>query len=274
MLDLHIHIRFVEFSVKNNKLKLKEEKWLHLFDANNDVTEILQDSSLICIKYLYFYLFFFTSFYLFVDLSITLLFIFLTDDLPRSQTVPVWEPPCCVLEHLIQGVQPRLQWCHQLLNWAHRPVGSLWTSHQRTCLRPPGSILLWAIDAPIFWCGEPAEDAGGQKGDEGVDGHDAAEEEQQPRVQVLLQLHLARTAASSGWSWGKQHQPATVSQEWKKGSSLFTLVSDTSFPLLKVKDNLTSVTTKEFSDWTLHKVKPTHEGTDTRAHVFFLPKKP
>lgn len=134
-------------------------------------------------------------FYLFVDLSITLLLIFLTDDLPRSQTVPMWEPSCCVLEHLIQGVQPRLQWCHQLLNGAHRPVGSLRMSHQRACLRPPGSILLWAIDAPIFWCGDPAEDAGRQEGDEGVDGHGAAEEEQQPRVQVLLQLHLARTAA-------------------------------------------------------------------------------
>lgn len=211
-----------------------EAQWWDLFDAICDARIFYKTSGWVVLKYLYFYSFSWALFffYLFVDLSITLSLIFLNDDLPRSQTVPVWEPPGCVLKHLIQGVQSRLQWCHQLFNCAHPSVGSLRASRQWVCLRPLGSVLLWAIDAPISWCGNPAEDAGGQKGDESVEWHDAVKEEQQQRVQVLLQLHLS-------------HFLSFVELD---SYSLTSCSSSCKF--LKVNDNLLSVTTQKISDRT------------------------
>ncbi len=146
--------------------------------------------------------------YLLEHLSVALSLVLLTDHLPRPQTVSVWEPHGGVLEHFIQGVHSRVQRRHQPLGGAHRSVGSLGTSHRRAGLRSLGSLLLGAVEAPVG-TGDPAEDVGGQEGDEGVDPHHEVEEEQQHGVQVLLQLHLGEAV---------QTEESREERVWRKTS--------------------------------------------------------
>lgn len=126
--------------------------------------------------------------YLLEQLSVALPLILLTDHLPGPQTVSVWEARGRVLKNLVQRVQSGMQRRHQPLGGLDRSVGSLWVPQRRDGLRPLGPLRLWALEAPLGR-GDPAEDVGGQEGDEGVDPHHEVEEEQQHGVQVLLQLH-------------------------------------------------------------------------------------
>lgn len=140
--------------------------------------------------------------YLLEHLPVALSLVLLTDHLPRPKTVSVWKPQGCVLKHLIQSVHSWVQRRHQLLDSAHCSVGSLGMSQYGVCLRSPGSFLLWAVKGP-FRSVEPAEDGGGQEGDDGVDPHHEVEEEQQDGVQVLLELHLDEAVKTQEGSSGR-----------------------------------------------------------------------
>lgn len=127
--------------------------------------------------------------YLLEHLPVVLSLILLTDHLPRPETVSVGEPHSCILKHLIQGIHPWVQWRHQLFGGIHGSVRSLRAKH-RVGLYSLSSFLFWAVEATISFRG-PAEDVGGQEGDEGIEPHHDVEKEHQHGIQVLpIQLHL------------------------------------------------------------------------------------